>query len=81
MGSVVVAMVEDTAAVALLSYQRAKSVNMVCRGRFLLTARMISDSSMVRKASPTASPTLMPAFLSSSAAARRRGFSFMLEVS
>jgi hypothetical protein len=47
---------------------------------FELTARMTSLSSMVFRASVTASPTLTPVFLSSSAAARRRGFSFILEV-
>ena len=44
------------------------------------TARAISLSSMDFNASPTASPTFTPAFLSSSAAARRRGFSLMLDV-
>ena len=42
---------------------------------------MTSLSSIVLSASETASPTLMPAFLSSSAAALKRGFSFILEVS
>ena len=44
------------------------------------TARISSLSSIVLRASPTASPTLMPALRSSSAAARSRGFSLMLEV-
>ena len=45
------------------------------------TARARSLSSIVLSASETASPTLTPRFLSSSAAARNRGFSLMLEVS
>lgn len=45
------------------------------------TARASSLSSMVLSASVTASPTFTPRCLSSSAAARSRGFSFMLEVS
>ena len=45
------------------------------------TARASSLSSIVLSASETASPTLTPPFLSSSAAARSRGFSLMLEVS
>lgn len=45
------------------------------------TARMTSLSSMVLSASETASPTLIPAFFSSSAAARNFGFSLILEVS
>jgi len=45
------------------------------------TARASSLSSIVLSASVTASPTLTPPFLSSSAAARSRGFSLMLEVS
>ena len=44
------------------------------------TARMISLSSIVLSASETASPTLTPVFLSSSAAALKRGFSLILEV-
>jgi len=42
---------------------------------------MISLSSIVLNASETASPTLMPVFFNSSAAARSLGFSLMLEVS
>lgn len=45
------------------------------------TARIISLSSIVLSASDTASPTLTPVFFSSSAAARRRGFSLILDVS
>jgi hypothetical protein len=51
-----------------------------CMGR-TRTARATSLSSIVLSASETASPTLTPRFLSSSAAARSRGFSLMLEVS
>ncbi len=45
------------------------------------TARASSLSSIVLSASETASPTLTPPFFSSSAAARSRGFSLMLDVS
>ena len=45
------------------------------------TARASSLSSIVLSASETASPTLTPRFFSSSAAARNRGFSLILDVS
>jgi hypothetical protein len=41
---------------------------------------MTSLSSILLRASETASPTLIPAFFNSSAAARNLGFSLMLEV-
>jgi hypothetical protein len=81
MGSVVVAIVEETAAVALDIYVYCKKRDSSGRQGVTLTARASSLSSIVLSASETASPTLMPPFLSSSAAARSRGFSLMLEVS
>jgi hypothetical protein len=89
MGSVVEAIVDETAAVALEIYQEGKKErNHFERWRrktdgmaWTRTARATSLSSIVLSASETASPTLTPPFLSSSAAARNRGFSLMLEVS
>ena len=62
----------------------AMFLNIACGDRIQRcrrTARMTSLSSIDFRASPTASPTLTPVFLSSSAAARKRGFSLILEVS
>jgi hypothetical protein len=91
MGSVVEAIVEETAAVALDIYKKLggkkekqkyeESVGKTDDTARTHTARATSLSSIVLSASETASPTLTPRFLSSSAAARNRGFSFMLDVS
>lgn len=80
MGSVVLSMVVETALVAREIYRHKMSFTKQRGMTVRHTARMTSLSSIVLRASETASPTLTPVFLSSSAAARKRGFSLILEV-